>query len=527
MNDRISARALTPRNRRCGFAWLVLSGLLASGCAQLPPAKMQPVEPAFDQPQTTRLGQLAGVAASTRAGQSGFVILDTGRQAFLHRAALIEAAERSIDAQYYIWNSDLSGRYLARRLLLAADRGVRVRLLLDDINVGDRDAVLAALDHHPNVSIRIYNPFATRAGPGKWLSFLGEFQRLNRRMHNKTFVVDAAFGIVGGRNIGDEYFDLHAVASFRDRDLLAAGPVVGDMSANFDAYWNNAWAYPIEVLAPDGSDQDAEQQLARARALAGDTSGLTQTPALEAGAGLSAAESALSAAIWAPAELVFDAPAQDMREATDAPRATARALSALIDETRQEILAESAYFILGDAQLDGVARLRDRGVRVAVLTNSLASNDLTTNHAGYARRRTAMLERGLELHELRPDAAACANWVEHTDFCGHGAVSLHAKSVVFDRRTLYVGSFNINLRSIYLNGETVLIVHSRQLAQRVAADIETALAPANSWRVLRTADGGLQWSAAGASEWRHEPATGWWRRFKSAVFAMFPMEKYL
>ena len=527
MNDRISAQALTPPNRRCGFAWLLLSALLAAGCAQLPSARVQPAESAFDLPQTTRLGVLAGAAARARAGQSGFVLLDTGRQAFLHRAALIEAAERSIDAQYYIWNSDVSGRYLARRLLLAADRGVRVRLLLDDINVGGRDAVLAALDHHPNVSIRIYNPFATRAGVGKWLSFIGEFQRLNRRMHNKTFVVDAAFGIVGGRNIGDEYFDLHAVANFRDRDLLAAGPVVRDMSANFDAYWNNAWAYPIEALAAGGSDQDAERQLARARALAGDTSGLAQTPALDADAGLSAAESALATATWAPAELVFDAPAEDMDEATDAPRATARALIALIDGTRQEILAESAYFILGDAQLDGVARLRERGVRVAVLTNSLASNDLTTNHAGYARRRAAMLERGLELHELRPDATACTDWIEQADFCGHGAVSLHSKSVVFDRRTLYVGSFNINLRSIFLNGETVLIVHSPELAERVAADIETALAPANSWRVQRAADGRLQWSAAGASEWRHEPATGWWRRFKSAVFAIFPVEKYL
>lgn len=506
----------------------LLAGLLLSGCGTLPPLPPRPAEPAFAHPETTRLGAQATPPLRRHPGHSGFLILDTGRQAFEQRAALIEAAERSIDAQYYIWNSDVSGRYLARRLLLAADRGVRVRLLLDDINVAGRDAVLATLARHPNIQIRIYNPFAARAGLGKWLGFLGDFQRMNRRMHNKTFVVDAAFGIVGGRNIGDEYFDLHPHMNFRDRDVLAAGPIVRDMSANFDVYWNNAWAYAIDQLAPEtASDHEIETQLAQTRAAAGDATGLGRPPVQDAATARAGLQLALAQMTWAPAELVFDLPAEDMHDGADQPRQTARALRAQVDAAQSEILIESAYFILGDDQFEGVARLRERGVRVAALTNSLATNDLTTNHAGYAQSRPEMLAHGLELHELRPDAQACTVWIDKAEYCGKGAVSLHAKSVVFDRKTLYVGSFNVNLRSIYLNGETALVIHSPELAERVARDIGLAMAPQNSWRVTQDADGRLRWTSNGGAEWSHEPATGWWRRLKSGLFSLLPIEKYL
>lgn len=512
----------------CVFVLTLLAGLLVPGCRSLPPAVERAAEPAFDWPDTTTLGSLVSGPIRDHAGQSAFLILDTGSQAFEQRAALIEAAERSIDAQYYIWNSDVSGRYLARRLLLAADRGVRVRLLLDDINVAGRDAVLAALALHPNIQIRIYNPSAARAGLGKWLGFIADFQRLNRRMHNKTFVADAAFGIVGGRNIGDEYFDLHPHMNFRDRDVLAVGPVVRGMSANFDAYWNNAWAYAIEQLAPDvAANHEAELRLAEARAAAVDTTGLSHMPVQGGVAARAALGQTLAQAVWAPAELVFDPPAADMHDGADRPRETAQALRRLVDASTSEILIESAYFILGDDQFEGVSQLRARGVRVAALTNSLASNDLTTNHSGYARRRGEMLAHGLALHELRPDAAACAVWIDNRGYCGQGLVSLHAKSVVFDRRTLYVGSFNVNLRSIYLNGETALIIHSPVLAERVARDIELAMAPQNSWQVTQDAEERLRWSTNGAAAWTHEPQTGVWRRFKSGLFSLLPLEKYL
>jgi putative cardiolipin synthase len=507
---------------------LLLFGLLLPGCGALPTQADRAPESAFSDSEATTLGKHANAATQRHAGQSGVLILNTGHQAFLQRVTLIEAAERSIDAQYYIWNSDVSGTYLARRLLLAAERGVRVRLLLDDINVAGRDAVFAALSSHRNIEVRIYNPFAARAGLGKWLGFIADFQRLNRRMHNKTFVVDGAFGIVGGRNIGDEYFDVHPQINFRDRDVLAAGPIVRDMSANFDAYWNSPSSYPIDLLVPDAlNGQDLDAQFDQAVAAASDTTGLTQVPPQNAATAHVRTAQTLAELTWSEAELVFDPPAADMREGSDNTSRSAQALRKLVDQSGKEILVESAYFILGDAQLDAFAQIHARGVRVAALTNSLASNDLTTNHAGYARRRPAMLAKGLDLYELRPDAAACTVWIEVPGYCDNGMVSLHAKSAVFDRKTLFIGSFNVNLRSIYLNGETVLIIHSPVLAERVARDIELGMAPDNSWQVSQDAEGRLHWFTGAVEASTHEPDTGIWRRIKSGLFSLLPIEKYL
>ncbi|WP_298447569.1 phospholipase D family protein [uncultured Marinobacter sp.] len=498
------------------------------GCAQLPPQNEQSLSYAFDHPGETRLGRQVQSHLQGQSGYSGFYIQDTGREAFLQRAALIETAEQSIDAQYYIWNLDVSGTYLAQRLLAAADRGVHVRLLLDDVNLDGRDTTLSALDHHPNIEISIYNPFAVRTGIGKWLSFVIDFQRLNQRMHNKTFVVDGALGIMGGRNIGDEYFDLHPQTNFRDRDVLIAGPIVADLSANFDAFWNSASSYPIRQLEPDAEQEPGlSSQLDQLRASASGTTGLTQVPPQDAAQALEYMAQVFSEITWAEAELVFDSPVVDGDTETDHPQRAAETLFQLVEQTDEEILAESAYLILGDDQLDILEQISARGVRVLALTNSLASNDLTTNHAGYARRRGAMLDNGLELYELRPDAAACSNWIKMPGFCTEGMVGLHAKSAVFDRKIVYIGSLNINLRSIYLNSETVLVIHSPQLAAQLAHDIEAAMAPENSWQVTREANGELLWSAGEEQSWTHEPATGFWRRFKSGFFSLLPIEKYL
>ena len=519
----VSKRALCARS-----ICILVAILFIQGCAQLPPQNASPLSYAFDRPEETRLGHQVQPYLQNQSGDSGFYIQDTGRQAFLQRAALIEAAEQSIDAQYYIWNSDVSGTYLARRLLVAADRGVRVRLLLDDVNLDGRDTMFAALDQHPNIEIAIYNPFAVRSGIGKWLSFITDFQRLNQRMHNKTFVVDGALGIMGGRNIGDEYFDLHPQVNFRDRDVLIAGPIVADLSANFDAFWNSASSYPISQLEPDAAEgQGLNAQLDQIRATASDTTGLTRVPPQNATSAFEYMAQTLAVLTWAEGRLVFDSPVVKSQAATDRPQRSAQALNKLVEQADKEILVESAYLILGDDQLDILRKTRARGVRVSALTNSLASNDLTTNHAGYARRRGAMLANGAELYELRPDAAACSSWIEMPGFCSNGAVGLHAKSAVFDRKILYIGSFNINLRSIYLNSETVLVIHSPQLAEQLAQDIEAAMVPENSWRVTREGDGQLLWSADEGQSWTHEPATGFWRRFKSGLFSLLPMEKYL
>lgn len=512
-------------------ALALLAMVLLSGCNSLAVPPLEAASPLEDVGPVpvpgSRLRAMAEEAASVRHEESGFVILDTGTDAFLQRAHLIESAQISIDAQYYIWNSDISGLYLLRRLLLAADRGVQVRLLLDDINVAGRDKQIAALDHHPNIEIRLFNPSSVRRGPAKGLAFVADFQRLNRRMHNKTFVVDGALGIAGGRNIGDEYFDLHPQMNHRDRDVLAVGPVVRAMTDNFAAYWNSPWAYPIaELVSRPVSDSEFAALVAQARLGADDTSGLTTVPARTSELALAEIERIIPTLVWAPAELIYDPPAEDIRESTEEPKTTADSLRQYALEANSEILIESAYLILAEPQLEMMNALRAKGVRVAAITNSLESNDLVPNHAGYARWREEMLQHGFELHELRPDAAACVIWITPSIYCEKGLVSLHAKSIVFDRKVLYVGSFNVNLRSIFLNGETVLIIHSPELAARVADDIETAMKMENSWQVSLDDKNRLLWTSNSETT-RQEPGAGWWKRFKSRVLSVLPIEKYL
>lgn len=473
------------------------------------------------------LAREAAALAALHPGQSGVLLLDTGIEALRQRDALIEAAARTIDAQYYIWNSDASGRYLAARLLAAAERGVRVRIILDDINAAGRDEAIARLAAHPNVQVRIYNPTAARQGFLRLVGFISDFSRLNRRMHNKSFTADGAVTIVGGRNVGDEYFDLDPEMNFRDRELLAAGPVVSDVGAGFEAFWNSTWTRPVESLAAADGELDILEVLTAA---VGEVTALGYRVPDDLPGEVVART--LPSLLWAPARLVFDAPpTADEIEASDAAQPVAQELRRVVAGARREILVESAYFILGDESLEQVARLRAAGVRLRALTNSLASNDLVTNHSGYARRRSAMLAAGMELFELRPDAAACQRLVTVSRACAHGpAFSLHSKTMVLDRSVVYVGSFNFNLRSTYLNSETALIVESPELAERVAASMEDLLRPDSSWQVLRRKNGGLEWvtqvDGKDVRETR-EPMTSFGRRFNSGFYRLFPLEKYL
>jgi putative cardiolipin synthase len=489
------------------------------------------IAPAAGQPG---LAAAAATLARRNAGPGGqdcgLQILDTGIDALRARDALIAAARTTIDAQYYIWNTDTSGRYLAARLLAAAERGVRVRVLLDDMNVAGRDAELARLAAHPNIQIRVYNPGARAGGLVRLFGFARDFSRLNRRMHNKSLTVDGAVTVVGGRNIGDEYFDLHPEANFRDRDVLVVGPVVADVAAGFEAFWTSPWSFPVAALV----DQPPPADPARARA---DALAATAAPLVARGytppADLPGHVAAviLPALQWAPARLVSDPPPTPEQMADSSlPQPVALALRELVGLAERDVLLESAYFILGDESLAEATRLTSRGVRLRALTNSLASNDLVTNHSGYARRRRSMLAAGIDLYELRPDAAACERLVAASPACAAGpGFSLHSKSIVLDRRQLVVGSFNVNLRSTYLNSETVLIIDSPALAAQVAASIEALLQPDSSWRVTLGTDG-LQWvTTVNGVEVRatREPMSSGWRRFTAGFYGLFPLEKYL
>lgn len=487
----------------------------------------------FSDSATTLLGRLAAAAAEGHDGLTGVRILDSGADAFTERLALIESAERSIDAQYYIWNSDLTGQYMAQAIHAAAERGVHVRLLLDDINVAGRDATIAALDSHHNIEIRIYNPFPQRAGVRKVFDLVTDFYRLNRRMHNKSFTVDGAVTIVGGRNIGDEYFDANPLLIFRDRDVVAIGPVVDQIGGMFDAFWNSELTYSISALtAKRLTESQADERLEGARQTQAPLEALRFELPKDAADAQRLVERSQAAMVWAPVQLVYDQPprANEVAE-TSQVQPTAREFGRLAAAAQHEILIESAYLVLDDPSLNVLDDIEKRGVRVRALTNSLASNDVTPNHAAYARRRDAIVSSGIDLYELRPDAASCAALVTIDGGCSLQRIfGLHAKSFVFDAATLYVGSMNLNLRSAYLNAESALIIDSPELAGSVARAITLNMQPENSWHVTRGRDGDLVWTTqrnGAADEVRHEPETPWWRRTESGFIAMLPLEKYL
>jgi len=531
------AAARLDRSRARSRSALVLCLLVAllQGCAVAPRplATKQPAAPvqcSADRP----LAPLAANATAAGSADSDITLLNTGRQAFLWRIALIEAATCSIDAQYYIWNSDDSGRYMAARLLAAANRGVHVRLLLDDINVAGRDGVLAAFDRHPGIEVQIYNPTAERQGLARGVSFLREFTRLNRRMHNKSFTVDGIVTILGGRNIGDEYFDADPEMNFRDRDVAVIGPVAGQVTAMFDDFWNSPLARPVGELAAAPAVPEPEQV---ARLVEASTSRMTYLHGplpLGQAEGVEWVRVALDDAVHAPARLVYDPPpALDALGATDRMQPSSQALRDTARDAQTEILIESAYLVLDDDTLAQIAGFHARGVRVRALTNSLAANDVTANHAAYARSRVAMLDAGINLYEFRPDAVSCRRLVENPAPCAlPQTFGLHAKTFVLDRRVVYVGSLNMNLRSRYLNAESGLIIESPQLAGRIALDIEENMRAGNSWRPVLDGQGGIRWDedhdlAVPRVTYDREPRTDWSRRAQSTVIATLPLEKYL
>ncbi|MGF1703275.1 phospholipase D-like domain-containing protein [Photobacterium makurazakiensis] len=500
---------------------LLLVAIL-TGCASLPEEIKHPIEPMITPPTST-LSVLTDTYRPESLGQgtSAILLQDTGWDALAQRLALIEMAEHSIDIQYYIWNSDTSGHYLANRLIAAADRGVQVRVMLDDINLDEREDLLVALDSHPQIDIRVFNPIPSRRGVVKWLSVLGDFSRLNRRMHNKSFTVDGALSIVGGRNIGDEYFDLSDEINFRDRDVLVMGSVVTDIQASFGEYWDSRWSYPVDLLGGEASSgMPVFSEVAAPR--------YKNYPALPEGNKVAHRflKGLMDEMIWVQARFVFDRPVPVDAENTSEPKATARLLAELTRQADHEVLLESAYLIFDDRQLEDAQALSNNGIQIKALTNSMASNDLVTNHSGYAGRRRDMLDHGIQLFELKPDANLCEESTRDLSKCAPTtAYGLHAKSVVFDRRVSGIGSFNFNLRSTYLNTESLLVIENQSVAESLAEDIEQAMDEDNSWR-LDLHEGEVRWYS-GSKSWESEPETGWWDRTKSGFLQLFPIEKYL
>ena len=495
-----------------------LDGIVASYA--VPPAAATALDRAV-------IGELGPdpVASSVR-------LVENNAEAYAYRASTAAAAERTLDAQYYIWHEDLTGRLLAGELLRAAERGVRVRILIDDLDARDKHESLAVVDLHANVEVRLFNPFYSRSGLLGWASeWLLRASRLNHRMHNKAWIADNRIAIIGGRNIGDEYFGASPHSNFADLDVALAGPIVADVSRQFDDYWNSTSAVPVSRF-DFRSPKPAELQALIARSKQHDEDA-AETAYVQA---LRDVEHRTKWLLAAPSalhvrgvELLVDEPGKvGGNRGRDGSRVLA-GLEAAIDVAQQEVLIVSPYFVPGQQGAAALVRDVERGLRVAVLTNSLAATDVAAVHTGYARVRRQLARGGVELYEMKRKAAG-AEGRGQLSVTGSSGASLHSKAVLIDGRWVYVGSMNLDPRSTVLNTEMGVLVDSPDLAEQLRRQWDLITSPELSYRVELEPDGELVWhDRVGGKERRsqHEPDASFLRRVGVTLLRAVPIDSQL
>ena len=471
-----------------GMLALSASVPLFSGCVALPPLENRSPSTVVTDTGTTRLGQTIAPLVAAHPGKTGFHPLVDGRDAFAARVLMARAAERSIDVQYYIWHKDITGTLLFEALREAADRGVRVRLLLDDNNTSGLDGTLAALDAHPNIEVRLFNPTMTRKQ--RWVGLLSDFSRLNRRMHNKSFTVDNLATVVGGRNVGDEYFGAAEGVLFVDVDVLAVGEVVQEVSRDFDRYWASDSAYPADrVLSP--ADKDDLAELAAAAALteqnmaaAAYVEALLETRIVQA---LFEGSLVLE---WANAQMISDDPAKGLGKAEPGGLLLQK-LKPVIGEPASTMDLVSPYFVPAVSGTEWFTTLAKQGVSVRILTNAQEATDVSPVHAGYAKRRKDLLKAGVKLYEMQRQSPA-SKAKERGRFGSSSGSSLHAKTFAVDQSRAFIGSFNFDPRSAELNTEMGFVIDSPTLARGISETFDNII-PSRAYEVRLTESGKLNW----------------------------------
>lgn len=516
--------------RVVGFAFTILCVLLQA-CATLPPSTGKAETHHLPAAADTALARYAQAEVDKHPHQSGFRLMTLSTNALLSRVALADHAAHSIDLQYYIFANDMTGHLVMQHLLAAADRGVRVRILVDDINFDDKNHLFEALDSHPNIEIRLFNPFRTRSRDplSRAAQFMLDWRRLNRRMHNKSFIVDDSVAVIGGRNIGDPYFGADSNTRFRDLDVVAIGPVVQQASEAFDAYWNCDAAYPLDQLKktdPSGQRLAAARLILQKDVRAFSQSDYAQAVSDELPGGPTADKR--GPWFWGNAELVADQPEKievdgDVPALRIGPR-----LKAMLDGARHEVLATTPYFIPGEAGTKHLVSQVHGGVSIKILTNSLASTDETAAYAGYAHYRKALVEGGVQLYELKPTPGQSQPSTTVGKSSGN---SLHAKAMVVDDRQVFIGSLNMDQRSKLLNTEMGVIVDSPGLAQAVSDFFRTATQPSNAYQVtIDPASHNLVWRAEDNGKpviYKTEPGTDATRRVEATLLRLLPIDSLL
>ncbi|MDG0814796.1 phospholipase D family protein [Bdellovibrio svalbardensis] len=505
--------------------YLVLS-ILATlvACKSLPKNITREPSVAFAPDPNTQFGKLLNPKLKEHPGQSALYPLSSGQDALIARIGSAQGAEHSLDLQYYIWMNDLTGNFLLSYVLAAADRGVRVRILLDDLNQGKYEKGLAVIALHPNVEIRMVNPFAHRS----W-RFLeaSRFSEVNKRMHNKVFIADNQVAIVGGRNIGNEYFWASDETNFGDFDLWVAGPVVADLSSEFDSYWNSTIAYPISALVPGFQPQPEDLSLLREKASAAilELQGTEYAKALRNTEFLKKFNMGKISLYWGIAHAVFDPPAK--LEGHDKQNLQHQLLP-FLQEATTEVILVSPYFIPGKNGIEFFKQQQNRGVRSIVLTNSLASSDVSSVFGGYKGYRKDLLKSGVELYELKARPSSSMKTAKSLG-SGSSRAGLHGKTFVFDRKTLFVGSMNLDPRSIHLNSEMGVIVDSPELLRDFVAQFQEILRE-DAYKLKLSPQEDLVWESLEDGkiiEYFQEPETGWWKRFKTGFISIFVPESQL
>lgn len=471
------------------FFLLCCATAFLTACATRPPATAfdRQITHALPATETTPLRTALAPLEAAHPDESGFRVLSSGTDALQMRIALARSATKTLDMQYYIANEDTTGKLLLGAALYAADHGVRVRMLVDDLNFKDIDQVMAGLNSHDNIEIRVFNPFGS-AQEGvfeRTTNLFTQIGHFTRRMHNKAMIADNQLAIVGGRNLGDEYFSASETLQFRDLDVLAAGPITADVSASFDDYWNSSIAYPLRVLNKQKFDakeldqtRDDLRQHWRTNADPYNAKPLNATPLAS-----QIAKDQLGLT-WATAEFKADLPEKIVHPSPDYVSPPMQRLGELMRDAQKDFLIISPYFVPHESGVKVAGELTHRGVRIAVLTNSLAATDAVAVQAGYSPFRVPLLQQGVELYEFKPQQKTPRAGIAGS----RSRASLHAKTYVIDHEILVIGSMNLDPRSANLNTELALVIHSPTLAEQVAQIFARATAPEESYRVTLADD---------------------------------------
>jgi len=501
-------------------------------CASLPDNTGRLESHAFDDTRETALARTFDRRSQSHTGESGFYLLSDGLDAFVARAALAQIAERSIDTQYYMIHNDVVGSLFIDQLYKAAERGVRVRLLVDDIDQGGRDIGTAILDAHPNFEVRIFNPFGRNVG--RTIQFVTGFGKQTRRAHNKSFTVDNQVTILGGRNIGNEYFNADPELAFVDVDVLSIGPVAREVSSSFDLYWNSELSYPISTLVEDLPTEEQARQ--RKKEFDVFVAQQYQSEYMQhlRNSDLSKRLKENSAKyFWGVGEVVADDPEKLTQDTSNTEYHMARQLRPYLEAVETELIIFSPYFVPGKGGVAFLQSLRDRGVRVRILTNSLSSTDVSAVHAGYSRYRKALLRMGVELYELNKDLSKEEREKMKEGGIGDSRASLHAKAFVLDRKQVFIGSLNLDARSVIQNTEIGVVFESEEIAKTIADSFDRKIDQvAFRLELQRDKQGREKMTWHGLVDGKQQvlsvdPYTSFWKRFGVGFMRMLPIESQI